>query len=130
MENEYVTLWTEDHSDILFARYTEKKIVTINTAKSVVEARMDFMDQQPHYIIIDFDRVRMTSREVRVYMNSIDGGLRGLLGGAFIAKTSLGVMIANFFLKVNKPPIPTKLFNNKEKAIKWINQLKTQQITR
>lgn len=32
-------------------------------------------------------------------------------------------IIGNFFIKVNKPASPTKLFSNKAEALKWLEQL-------
>jgi hypothetical protein len=32
-------------------------------------------------------------------------------------------LVANFFIKFNKPAIPTKLFKSKKKAIGWLNNL-------
>lgn len=37
-------------------------------------------------------------------------------------------IIANFYLKINKPAIKTKLFNNREKAIDWLREEYTTQI--
>ncbi len=31
-------------------------------------------------------------------------------------------IIGNFFLGINKPSVPTKLFNEKNKAIEWLKQ--------
>ena len=31
-------------------------------------------------------------------------------------------ILANFYHKINKPPIPTKFFNNKNDAIQWLQQ--------
>jgi hypothetical protein len=29
-------------------------------------------------------------------------------------------LLANFFINVNKPPTPTKVFNDKAKALEWL----------
>ena len=39
-----------------------------------------------------------------------------------IVSSSLGTkIISNFFIKLNNPHIPTKMFNSKEKAMEWLN---------
>jgi len=39
----------------------------------------------------------------------------------------LNKIIVNFFLSISKPNVPTKLFTNKEDAIKWLQQFKEPQ---
>ena len=43
---------------------------------------------------------------------------------AVIAKSKLSQLTANFFLGINKPSSPVKLFNEKSKAVEWLNQNK------
>jgi hypothetical protein len=39
---------------------------------------------------------------------------------ALVAGTPLSRMMANFFLSVNKPPFPTRLFDNEASALAWL----------
>ncbi|MBL4593591.1 MAG: hypothetical protein JKX68_07230, partial [Flavobacteriales bacterium] len=40
---------------------------------------------------------------------------------AILAGTSLpATIIGNFFIKFNKPAVPTKLFKSEEKALAWL----------
>ena len=32
-------------------------------------------------------------------------------------------LVGNFFIKINEPHVPTKLFTHQEEAIKWINKI-------
>lgn len=42
--------------------------------------------------------------------------------GAFVIKSMAQKLLANFYLKINTPERPTKFFNNKEEAEKWLKQ--------
>jgi len=42
---------------------------------------------------------------------------------ALVAGTPLSRMMANFFLTVNKPPFPTRLFDNEASALSWLQEL-------
>jgi hypothetical protein len=39
-----------------------------------------------------------------------------------VTRSPVSKIIANFFLRVNKPDMPCKLFNSKEKALIWVNK--------
>lgn len=41
---------------------------------------------------------------------------------AFVIKSMAQKILANFYIKINKPERPTKFFNNKEEAIIWLKQ--------
>lgn len=41
---------------------------------------------------------------------------------AFVIKSMSQKILANFYIKINKPERPTKFFNNKEDAIIWLKQ--------
>jgi len=39
---------------------------------------------------------------------------------AFVIKSMAQKILANFYIKINKPERPTKFFNNKDEAINWL----------
>lgn len=41
---------------------------------------------------------------------------------ALLVKTPVSSIIGNFFLGLNKPSFPTKLFTEKEEAIFWLKE--------
>lgn len=41
---------------------------------------------------------------------------------AILAKNPVANVIASFFLRLNKMPLPAKIFNDKNKAIKWLKE--------
>ena len=41
---------------------------------------------------------------------------------AFVIKSLAQKILANFYLKINKPERPTKFFNKKEEALDWLKQ--------
>jgi hypothetical protein len=46
---------------------------------------------------------------------------------ALVAGTPLSRMMVNFFLRVNEPPFPTRLFDNEVSAIAWLQGFVGQQ---
>jgi len=47
------------------------------------------------------------------------------LAYAMLADSMPVVLLSNFFIRVNKPKIPTRLFKKEEEAIKWLRQYLT-----
>lgn len=46
------------------------------------------------------------------------------IADAFVIQSMAQKMIGNFYLTFHKPVKPTKLFNNKADALKWLNTLR------
>jgi len=42
--------------------------------------------------------------------------------GAYVVFSMAQRLLANFYLKINTPERPTKFFNNKDEAVKWLKQ--------
>lgn len=57
-------------------------------------------------------KARRTSASEEVYRNAI--------AKAIIVKHLGNRLIANFFITINKPPAPTKLFADEDTALKWL----------
>jgi hypothetical protein len=42
---------------------------------------------------------------------------------AILIDSSVSRVVGNFFLGINKPAVPTKLFTNEKEAVKWLINL-------
>lgn len=123
----HISIWTEDaYPDIIFGIYSPKLEIDINIAKELVDNRLDYTQGRPVYTMIDFTNVKSVTKEGRDYMNSREGGLKGLLGGAFLSNNVVATLFVNLYLKVNSPVIPAKLFTKKAEAILWLNKIKSE----
>ncbi|HMI66313.1 MAG TPA: hypothetical protein VK517_09775 [Cyclobacteriaceae bacterium] len=109
---------------ILFCSYKAHLEIDIVTARRIIKNRIDFMDGQLYPILIDFSNMKSATKEARDYMNSSEGGLNGLLGGAFLSKSVVATLFINLYLKVNNPAIPARFFTNRDEAITWLKRIK------
>lgn len=121
-ENNYVKIWIED--DILYSNYQKNIIIDLDIAKKIIEDRVKFTKGKNYPILIDFTNLHSVTKEAREYMNSPEGGLKGLLGGAFLSNSLVTTLFVNLYLKINQPTIPAKFFTKKEDAINWLKSLK------
>jgi hypothetical protein len=75
----------------------------------------------PIYIIAsDFMGI---SKEAGVY-SALPESNRFTLASAVLIETLAAKLLFNFYLQINKPPVPTKGFTSKESAFKWLLSLK------
>lgn len=111
-------------NDIIFFKYKPSIEIDINTAKDLVRDRLDYTDGQSVYTLIDFTNVKSVTKEARDYMNSPDGGLKGILGGAFLSNSVVATLFVNLYLKVSNPSVPAKFFTNIDDAVNWLKKIK------
>jgi hypothetical protein len=122
IETQDVIFAIED--DILFCSYKQHLEIDITTAKRIINDRVAFMNGNLYPILIDFSNMKSVTKEARDYMNSAEGGLSGLLCGAFLSKSIVASLFINLYLKVNNPAIPARFFTDKGDAIAWLKKQK------
>ncbi len=127
-EYETASFWKETDNDILFFKYAPRLEMTIDVAKEIVRSRLEYSQGVSMYVLIDATNIKSATKEARDYMNSFDGGLKGVLGGAFLSNNVVATLVINLFLKVSKLPVPAKFFSDKTEAIKWLRKIKTEKL--
>jgi hypothetical protein len=48
---------------------------------------------------------------------------------AFVIQSLAQKILGNFYLKINKPVVPAKIFTNKENAVQWLSTFKQKNIS-
>ncbi|MGV3631594.1 MAG: STAS/SEC14 domain-containing protein [Bacteroidota bacterium] len=74
-------------------------------------------------LLIDARGIKSMTREARNQF-SVRGRETSTTSFAIIIDSPLSRVIGNFFMGINKPAVPTRLFENEEEAIKWLLSLK------
>jgi hypothetical protein len=115
-------------NDIIFFKYRPSIEIDIAMAKDLVNKRLDYTGGQSVYTLIDFTNVKSVTKEARDYMNSPEGGLKGILGGAFLSNSVVATLFINLYLKVSSPSIPAKFFTNTDDAITWLQKTKASRV--
>lgn len=112
VEPPHLTMRMED--GFLFCTYAKDLHLSLDVAKACVEARIFFSKGETTLLLIDMTGIKSTTRAARQYMATI--GTTKVKAAARVTGSDFNNALANFFLAVNKPMIPTRLFTNKEKA--------------
>ena len=117
-ESSYISMWMSD--GILCARYAANLHVSIEVAKTVVEARIFYSKGQSYPLWVDMKGIKSMTREARAYLASVGATL--VTAAALITGSSVNRTLGNIFLKIDKPPVPLRLFTDEKKAMEWVRQ--------
>lgn len=122
----HASIRTYEDDEVLFATYVPHLEIDMAIARELVRDRVEFTGGRPHYVLIDFTNVKSVTKEARDYMNSPEGGLKNILGGAFLSNNVVATLFINLYLKINNPDVPARFFTNKDEAVKWLTRIKAE----
>lgn len=112
--------WSDE---ALIARYISDEPVSLEIAKAVVKARLDFAKHQPHKLMISFPKLSEISKEAREYLSSEEGN-QFILAGAMVTPTLISKMMVNFFLNLlKKDEIQIRMFDSEIEALYWLKNI-------
>ncbi|MGZ3862413.1 MAG: DUF7793 family protein [Bacteroidia bacterium] len=72
-------------------------------------------------LLIDARNIKSISKEARDHF-SIQNRETGINSFGVLIDSPLSRIIGNFFMGLNKPTVPAKLFTNEEEAVQWLKQ--------
>ena len=121
LENKYVEIWIED--GIIFEVFKPGTVINLEAGKKVVADRLKVSDHTTMPLFVDMRQLLSINKETRRYMASKEA-LHYLSAGAFLVKSTINRLAFNAFQVLSNPPIPTKGFTNKEKALNWLKYIK------
>jgi hypothetical protein len=110
----------EGSEEIVYGGYSGK-YVDLSTAKEIVADRIKFTKNKLHYLIVDMSSVKKVTPEAKEYMQHPEGGLKNILGAAFLANNPVSALLANIFVKTPKS-FEARFFHKKEDAISWLKE--------
>jgi hypothetical protein len=115
-KNAIVSLLDDGIIHIHLKAFTE---ITITDAALIVEAIEKLGEQKKMPVLIDAGEYSTVDKEVRAFSASEECNI--FTKADAIAYNNGGQkIIANFYLKQNKPVVPTKIFANKKEAVVWL----------
>ena len=97
--------------------------ITLNHAIENSKVVTSFYTDKKFPILIDSRGIKSMSREAREHFSTRGRDSKTNAFGIVI-KSPLSRVIGNFFLGLNKPAVPTRLFDNEHDALVWLNKHK------
>lgn len=113
----------EYKSDILYVKPLEGLFLDKPEMESLLNSAIELTEGKKYFAIIDTSNDIDSTKDAREYYANNELN-RFRYADAFIVSSLPLRMVVNFFIRVNKPSIPTKMFNSKDSAFEWINELK------
>ncbi|HEY9082700.1 MAG TPA: hypothetical protein VIN73_05150 [Vicingaceae bacterium] len=103
----------------LYIAFKEDVIVELEHVIANKEAREKIQQGKKMLVLGDIRKMWHISKAAQDYLASKE--VTNLnIAMAILTSSLMTVLLANFFIKFKKPATPTKMFNNEEKAIKWL----------
>jgi hypothetical protein len=120
-KDDNVEIWIKD--GIIYNIYSSGLIITEEVARSITRERIRISQGRSFPLFVDASIMQYITKPAREYWSKGDG-IKYLSGGAFLIRSPVQAIFGNVFLKINKPPLPAKLFTDKKEAIQWLQQFK------
>ena len=91
----------------------------LEDAKDGIRAHRALSGGKQRALIVDISALRSMSREARTYAGAPEHADL-FFAVALIVKSPLGRAVGNFFIGLNKPLMPTRLFTDEAEAEVWV----------
>ncbi len=115
-------MWVEE--GVVFCIYKENTVFTLKVVETAVKERFSLAEGHVYTMFADIKGLKYATKEARAYLKT--KGTGKLSAGAFLINSSIVEIIGNYFIKLDKPSIPTKLFTDQKKALEWLERFKNQ----
>ncbi len=120
VENENIKLWVKDN--VMFSEYKVAD-VTKSKARDMIDFRLSMCGGKSFPFFADVTRVKSIDREAREEFSN-GKGIEMMSACALLIKSPVSQIMGNFFMMVNKPHIPTRLFTSAKDALEWLNKFR------
>ncbi|MDP2174303.1 MAG: STAS/SEC14 domain-containing protein [Bacteroidota bacterium] len=110
--------------DIMHATYKKGMKITLPDAQNIVNERINLLGGKILPTIVFDGGVVRLDKAARDFFSS-DEGTQGIKCVAIVQSSMFSKMLVNFFLKITKPKIKVKAFDNSKDAITWLNTQKS-----
>lgn len=106
----------------IFHNYVhEHATVTVKNILEVKNINLNLSNGEPYALLISKGEFSIVPPKVRELVSS-NKFVGNTVAKALLSRCVADKIIGQFYIKINKPAIKTKLFTNKEKAISWLKQ--------
>jgi hypothetical protein len=93
--------------------------VTLEDAIENHEETLKLVGDHEYLVLVDIRPARSITREARMSFADRDSR-RNTIAQALVIDSGISRVIGNFFIGLNKPPFPVKLFKSSDEAAAWL----------
>lgn len=121
LETSYAAYWIQD--GIVWEVFKLNLIINTEIAKDIVKKRLEVSNGISRPILLDIKGLLSVDTASRKYLAGKEAAYL-ISAGAILVNGNISRFAGNIFLTIDRPVIPTKLFTDQEKAIKWLQKFK------
>ena len=107
---------------IVTARVLHGVDIDLKKAKTYHELVEYLTNCEPHCTVVDLSGISSITPEARHFMQQTSSEWGKTISVALITNTFTSRVLANFFLSVNKPAYPIRVFNSTLEANHWVKE--------
>ncbi len=122
-ENDWV--WIEIKGHYLCTRFKPNTTLTLDAAKKIIYDALAIAGDKTYPVLTDIRDMPPHNKDVRDYFASDPENSAS--ANAILVSSSISRILANFFLSINRPNIPTRIFTDQAKAAKWLEMFPIKQ---
>jgi len=121
LDTPYVHFELQD--DLLICTYKKGLKINLSMVREIIKTRLEFQEYKPVVALIYNQGVMKMDKKAREHLAS-DEGIEGIIAAAFVIGSPFTSFMANFFVSVNKPKMPVRIFTNAKDALKWLDKFR------
>lgn len=106
---------------IVYVKFKKDLVIDVTVQMHLLGVYNKMLDHKLTPFLFEAEEGVTITKEARDNAGSIED-ISPLGFTAVVVKNIAHALIANFYLKVNKPKRPYKVFNDREAAISWLKQ--------
>lgn len=115
-QNDYAEFWMD--KGILFFVYKAGVHVTLQAARLIVADRLQFQGEKAFPVFCDVRNIQDSEKTARDYL-AREGSAMTKAVGVLVHPPVTRAML-DFYLRTNKPLVPTRVFDNREEALTYL----------
>ncbi len=96
---------------------------TLAIAQEGVSERIRISRNTAFPVLSDCRKVKHFDKETSAFLARSESTAL-VIAGAILVNNQLQKLLGNFFIHINKPAIPTRLFTDEAEALTWLKQFK------
>ncbi len=120
IENDTVQVWFEE--GIVFLKFQKDTVLNLEAIKQTIELGENFSVEEKQYVVCDITNVKSATSEAREYGSK--HGQNGIYACAVLVNSYFTKFLFTSYIKFSKPDFPFAVFISKEKAVKWLLEIK------
>ena len=121
LDTPYITLYLED--GIMYGLYKDGIRISLEIAKQVVQDRVTFCAGHSYPTMGTLKGGVILERDAREYFGTSEA-VEGMTKMALLTDSLFTKVISNWYLNLSNPLVPTKVFTDKDDAVKWLKEIK------